>query len=453
MKSITTKMILVMVGVSLVSVILVLFLAQWTTEREFKSFLDNQNQESLVTVFSSYYEKTGSWSGVENVSVRQYNPPPEIPPQDKQAQYTILDSSGIVVMAGFGYRPGDLVPPEEISRGQPITVNGKTVGYLLNERGNPHINPSGSAFLTRMNRVLWYSAIGAGIVAILLGIIISRSITRPIRELTEATRAVASGNLDQKVKVRSKDEIGELAVSFNKMNAELAHSLDLRRQMTADVAHELRTPISVIIGYVDGIHDGVLEPTPDTIDIIREETGRLDHLVDDLRTLSKADAGELPLDMQRVDPRKLLQEAAAVHGHRARLKKIAIKVDLGENIPDVNVDYGRMMQVLNNLVDNALRYTPEDGEICLAIEEQDNRVEIRVKDTGSGISPNDIRKVFDRFYRADPSRQRKDDGGSGLGLAIAKSLVERHNGEIYAESTIGLGTTFIIHLPEYQEEI
>lgn len=446
MKSITTKMILVMVIVGLVSVLLVMALAQWTTQREFKSFLDNQNQESLVSIYSSYYEKNGTWSGVENVTVKQYIPPPE-PPQNNQPHYTILDRSGRVILAGIGYHLGDQVPSDIVANSEPIKVNGTVVGYLINERGNPRLNPSGSTFLSRMNQTLWYSALGAGLVAVLVGIIMARSITKPIRELTVATRAVAAGDLEQKVKIRSNDEIGELGKAFNKMNAELARSLDLRRQMTADVAHELRTPISVILGYVDGIHDGVLDPTAETIDIIREETNRLDHLVDDLRTLSKADAGELPLNIEPVDPRKLLQEAASIHSHRARQSKIAITIDLGVDIPIVQVDYSRMMQVINNLVDNALRYTPENGEIHLSIKHLDGKVEIRVKDTGSGIDPADLDKVFERFYRSDPSRQRKDDGGSGLGLAIAKSLVERHGGDISVQSTKGEGTVFIIHLP------
>lgn len=446
MKSIMSKLILAFVSISLISVILILFVAQWTTEREFRSFLGNQTRESLVTTFSDYYQKVGAWTGVQNITIRQTVPPPDRPQDGQPYPFSVLDTRGTIVLAGPGYQLGDQVPQSVIDQGITITVNGKTVGYLINDRMTPRINPSGSNFLIRMNRIFWYSAIGAALVAIILGFLVSRSITRPIRELTDATRAVTAGDLEQQVPIRSKDEIGELAVSFNKMNAELAHSLDLRRQMTADIAHELRTPISVIIGYVDGIHDGVLEPTPDTIDIIREETGRLDHLVDDLRTLSKADAGELPLDTQRVDPRKLLQEAAAIHSHRAHQRNIVLTLDLAEDTPDVVLDYSRMMQVINNLLDNAMRYTPEGGAIRLSIAKVGEKVEIRVKDNGSGIAAEDLRRVFDRFYRSDPSRQHGDDSGSGLGLAIAKSIVERHGGDIHAESQPGEGTTMIIHL-------
>ncbi|MBT7599445.1 MAG: HAMP domain-containing protein, partial [Anaerolineae bacterium] len=275
----------------------------------------------------------------------------------------------------------------------------------------------------------------------------SRYLTRPIRELTAATRAVADGDLEQVVPVRSQDELGELANSFNRMNENLARSLNLRRQMTADIAHELRTPISIILGHAEGVHDGGLPLSMDTIEIIRDEAGRLEGLVEDLRTLSRADAGELPLDLQPTSLERLLLEARAMYTPIAMQKNITLDIEIAENLPEIELDFTRMIQVLSNLLDNAIRYTPESGQVLLsATQKEDATVEICVQDSGPGLNEEEVENIFNRFYRADTSRQR-DEGGSGLGLAISKSIVEGHRGRIWAESADEQGLAVKISLP------
>jgi signal transduction histidine kinase len=329
--------------------------------------------------------------------------------------------------------------------GQPITEDGEVIGILIQFRTPFEGNPRELEFIERTNLTLLYGALFGAIVALLLGIFLSRTITSPLRELIQATHAISEGNLTQQVSIRSRDELGELAKAFNKMSAQLSHLINSRKQMTADVAHELRTPLSLILGHAEAVHDGVLPPTRENFEIIREEAARLDHLVDDLRTLSLADAGELSINLQSIDPGQLLHEVANLYQVRAQKKNIALDLDTTAPLSTLEADPGRMTQVLTNILDNALRHTPKNGTVILSAKQVDNKIEFAIQDSGPGLSPEDITRIFERFYRADPSRQR-EDGGSGLGLAIAKSIVQAHNGQLSAESEAGKGLKIKISL-------
>jgi signal transduction histidine kinase len=307
-------------------------------------------------------------------------------------------------------------------------------------------NPREREFINRTNLTFLYSALAAACLALILGIFLSRTLTRPIRELTDATHSVAEGNLGLQVSVHSRDELGALAASFNKMSTDLARSTDARKQMTADIAHELRTPLSLILGHAEAVHDGVLPPSRENFEIIREEAIRLEHLVDDLRILSLADAGELSINLQEVSPEKLLNDIQAMYLHIARQRNVKIQPDVASELPMLNIDPGRMTQVLTNILDNALRHTPESGRITLSARKVQAGVELSVQDSGPGIEGEDVNRIFQRFYRTDASRHR-DEGGSGLGLAIAKSIVLAHNGQIWAESAPGKGLTVTVKLP------
>jgi signal transduction histidine kinase len=208
----------------------------------------------------------------------------------------------------------------------------------------------------------------------------------------------------------------------------------------------LRTPISIILGHAEAIHDGVLPASPETIEIIREEAVRLEHLVDDLHTLSLADAGELKLALRPYRPEKLLYDAQKTFAHPARQKKISLVVNAATDLPEIDVDPERMKEVFGNIIDNALRYTPENGKISLSATVVDQFVEMRVQDSGPGVAVEELNQIFERFYRTETSRSR-DQGGSGLGIAIARSIVEKHSGRIWAESRPGEGLTVILQLP------
>jgi len=446
MRSITLKMVLAFLGIALVSIVLIVLLARWNTGTEFSRFVVDRRGADLVQNLADYYSINGSWEGVGKMILSETVPqsPDGGPP--REPFFTLVDQNGLVISAGPGYRLGERVQQHELDQGISINVDGKTVGTLLMGGGPFQRNPREEEFIQRTNLMLVYSAVGASLVALLLGVFLSRTLTRPIRELTEATHAVADGELGKQVSVRSKDEMGELASSFNKMSADLARSSNARKQMTADIAHELRTPLSLIIGHAEAVHDGVLPPTHENFEIIREESLRLEKLVDDLRTLSLADAGELSIDPQEISPQKLLEDLRTSYMHIASQKDIKIQLDSASDTPMLNIDPGRMTQVLTNILENALKHTPEGGRIKLSAKKVPDGVELAVQDSGPGIEGGDTNRIFERFYRTDSARHR-DDGGSGLGLAIAKSIVEMHRGQIWAESKPGQGLKIIIRFP------
>jgi signal transduction histidine kinase len=230
------------------------------------------------------------------------------------------------------------------------------------------------------------------------------------------------------------------------MSADLAHANQLRRQMTADIAHDLRTPLTVISGYLESLRDQVLKPTPERFATLYDETQILQRLVEDLHTLSLADAGELPLQRRPIEPLQILAHVAETYGHAAEQAGVSLVTRATGPLPDVNVDYERISRALGNLVSNALRYTPAGGSICLSAGVAAGELMLSVEDTGSGIAAEHLPNIFERFYRADASRQQQT-GGSGLGLAIVRSIIEAHGGTISVASQLSKGTTFTVGLP------
>lgn len=449
MRSLTSKLTLAFLFVGLLGAILVAFFVKQSTQREFDLFVLDRHLTTLTKNLSEFYQTNGGWQGVN--AVFEQNRSNLTGPDGRLLPLTLVGSDGRVVFVvdpdRSRYRPGDDVSAYKRELGMSIKANGKVAGWLLLSpfRSPPDRGTPEAAFLARMSRAIIYSALGAAAFALLLGVVLARTLSRPIRELTAATRAMAKGDLDQRVTVRSRDELGELAASFNQMSADLAEANRLRRQMTADIAHDLRTPLSVILGYTEALADSKLQGTSETFEIMHDEARHLSHLVEDLRTLSLADAGELPLTRRPVAPQALLDRTVAAHKAQAQQQKISLAIKAEPNLPEVEVDPERMAQVLGNLVCNALRYTPAGGEIVLSAEALPHTLLLRVRDTGAGINPEVLPHIFERFYRADKSRSQ--NGESGLGLPIARSLVEMHGGNISAESTPGQGATFTISLP------
>lgn len=267
---------------------------------------------------------------------------------------------------------------------------------------------------------------------------------------------MADGQLDQEVDVHSNDELGELAGSFNRMAAALADTENQRKQLFADIAHELRTPLSVIRGQLEGMLDGVLAMTPENVSVVHEETILLSRLVEELRTLSLAEAGQLPLQRKSVDLAELTRQAVAAFEPLAELDGIQLSMGIPAETLVVEADAARIQQVLGNLLSNALRHARQgDGlepQVRLDLSHQTRTAQIRVSDNGPGLPSESQKHVFDRFWRADASRSR-DNGGSGLGLAICRGIILAHNGRIWVESEGGRGTTFAFELPLVGQEI
>lgn len=350
----------------------------------------------------------------------------------------LLLAATLVELAFIGHTEGIQLLPFVL-----CAVGWIAVG-LAWQRPAPGVSPEDD-FLQRIAWATTASAAVAGLLALLLGGLLARTLTQPLRELTAATKAMAAGQFDQRVSVRSRDEIGQLAVSFNQMNADLAQASQARKQMTADLAHDLRTPLTILRGYMEGLQDGRLRGSANLYGIMYGEVVHLQRLVEDLRTLSLTDAGELPLNRRAVDPAALLERTGLAYIVQAEEQHTTLRVEAPESLPSIFVDTDRMTQVLNNLVSNALRHT-QNGEIVLAAKAIDGALQMTVSDTGIGIEAVDLPFIFDRFYSTDKSRQRSANDASGLGLAIAKAIVEAHGGSLTVASSPGQGTVFTMTL-------
>ena len=285
------------------------------------------------------------------------------------------------------------------------------------------------------------------IVGLLAGALLGRGLSLPIERLAVATKAVGSRDLSHHVQVKGAQEIQDLAQNFNQMTAELARSEQLRRNMMADVSHELLTPLTVLQGNLRAMLDDVYELNKEEIGTLYEQNKHLIHLVRDLRQLAQAEAGKLPFQITAVNLASLAAETTSFFIPTAAEKNITINRELAENLPLLQADADRLRQVLHNLLGNAIRHTPEGGQITVRAQQATDEIWLSFTDTGEGIVPELLPHVFDRFYRTEESR-RRDTGGAGLGLAISKAIVEAHNGRIAATSPgPGQGTTFTIYFP------
>ena len=306
--------------------------------------------------------------------------------------------------------------------------------------------PSLARFSDTINRSLLISGIGAGALGVLLVVLMSRRALRSVRRLTAAAQSLGRGDLSQRVPVSGRDEIGELSRTFNVMAEGLQDAERQRRNMVADVAHELRNPLSNIRGYVEAVRDGVLEADEATIGSIHRQTMYLSKLVEDLRLLAETEAADFSLDLEPGSMGEVVARSVEAHRPQAQAKGVSLSSSAQIALQEVEMDRTRIEQVLGNLLQNAIRHTPSDGRVDVTVEASESAVKVTVADTGEGISPDDLPHVFDRLFRADPSRTRTT-GGAGLGLTIARQLVEAHGGSIRAESTPSQGSRFIFEIP------
>ncbi len=458
-RSITTRLILAFLLIGITVLALASGITYWLTVRDFKQLTFDQARNRFVSDMVFYYQTHGGWDGVleyyqlRNTAASRLNPPPGGPgpssgPSQPPAQtifFALVGQDGRVLIPAGTYEVGQTVPQSVLSQGTAITVDQVQVGTALVTGSPPPLGGLEQHYLTSSNLALLYAALVGLALALVLGIFLARALTHPIRDLTAAIHAMTAGDLNQHVVIKSEDELGELGAAFNQMSSDLDRLSQSRRQMTADIAHDLRNPLTVIGGYIESIREGVLKPTPERLEAIQVEVRHLERLVDDLRTLSQAEAGELRLNREPVSVQQLLEAAAQSYRPLAEKQGIKLKTEVQKDVPELNVDPDRMAQVLGNAITNSLRYTEPPGEITLGALRNTDRVILTVGDTGKGIAPEALPHVFDRFYRGDASRTGGEE--SGLGLAIAKSIVEAHGGEISAISAPGMGTTIKIALP------
>jgi signal transduction histidine kinase len=441
-------------------------------------------QHTYVEELADYYlAHERSWDGID----RRLRDEPFGP--ISFLGYALADANGrIIVSNDQRLKAGQPLAADLLARGTPVVARGSRVGtFVLLQPGNdfrpspppPNQMPS---FFWSVLRGFLFAGLGLSGVLLALAAFFAQRISRPIRGITAASQALAAGQLDVQAPGARVRELDDLARSFNAMARALSQADRQRRQMTADVAHELRTPLSIIKGRLEGLQDGVYTATPEEIERLLGATALLERLIEDLRLLALAEAGQLALYTEQLEPREMLQDAAQAFSGQAAEQSVTLEIATPGDLPLVEADPQRMAQVFANLIANALRYTPAGGTITLEATTDHRRdtetqrhgdvaivdlpvspspglaglppsvvgrrssVVFQVRDTGQGIAPDDLPHVFDRFYRADRSRTR-GSGGAGLGLAIAKQIVVAHSGAIWAESELGHGTTINVALP------
>jgi signal transduction histidine kinase len=369
----------------------------------------------------------------------------------------LADGQRIVISDTAGELDGQTLTIPQLANGVPVMVNDSLVGTILVTPNDfAGTNTLAEQFLSSVNRSIILSVVFASIIALLLGAILFFQITAPLRQLNKAASGIANGDLSQRVAIRSQDELGELSQTFNQMAESLDRNETQRQHLMADIAHELRTPITVIQANLEAMLDEVLPLDVEQVAALHDETLLLSRLVGDLRLLSQAEAGVLKLERHETEIGSLIQRVMEKIKVQAQQNGINLEIEAPENLPKIWIDADRITQVLNNLIGNALRYTPRDGKIVVSATKSPGsagNIQISVTDTGPGIDPEALPFVFDRFYRADQSRAR-NSGGSGLGLAIVRQLVEAHGGKVEAVSPVfsnadkqGYGTRITITLP------
>ncbi|MCL5985395.1 MAG: ATP-binding protein [Actinobacteria bacterium] len=445
-----------------------------SVNRQFNTYLQKGfalRTFGLASSIASSYLSTGSWEDAQKI-IENYA-------QTFGGNYAITDANEVIVASTIaGLLGGDesqlsasgFNSTEILDNGQKIAILYVNAGIMGMHTGNTMMNlgqnrmgqmmnqliaPSQleikladleQNFLKAIRRVLIVIGLLSALLATGISLYISNLIINPIKKMTKVVKKMASGDLTQRVKYSSVDELGVLASSFNEMADDLQRSENSRRELIADIAHEFRTPLTSIKGYIESIKDGIKKPDPQTLGRVLDETDRLTSLISDLQQLSLAESGNINLEKETVDLNNLLKTSLAKFEIEIMKKKISARLDLQKNIPPINLDKKRISQVFENLISNAIKYNKKNGIIDIISNFDKSGAKIVFSDSGIGIPSNEIPFIFDRFYRSEKSRSRKT-GGTGLGLSIAKNYIELHGGSIKVESVEGKGTTFTVFLP------
>jgi signal transduction histidine kinase len=432
----------------LVSISLVAIIARRQTVNEVRSFMFRGGMyglSSLTASLENYYQANHTWNGIQSIftSGRGMNGIGRMMSQG----LLLADSSGTIVAGDQPGSGGNIMTTIQIDTAIPLTVDGRLVGYLYAPGGVGISLVNQQAVLTRLDKAVLIAGLIAGALSLVLALILAYTLLRPVHALTFAAQQLAIGDLSHRVDVHGDDELATLGHAFNKMADSLQQAEEARRAMTADIAHELRNPLAVQRASLEALQDGIYPLTAENLAPVIEQNLMLTRLVDDLRTLALADAGQIELERTSIDLPALVERVVDRFQPQAHSQQVGMTIISPQSpIPILSADPTRLEQVLTNLLSNALRYTPTGGQIELAFSSANGVVRLNIHDSGPGIPEQALPHIFERFYRADKSRARAE-GGSGLGLTIARQLARLHGGDLTAANHLSGGAVFTLTLP------
>jgi two-component system, OmpR family, sensor histidine kinase BaeS len=451
------RLILSFILVVLVSVFGVVWIARQNSATAVRAFMYRGGMSGtggLVSALQVYYQEHGSWQGVADLLNTPRGHGQGMGQgmmgqgQGMNQRLRVADASGVMIADTTNPVPSGSLSRSEMSAAIALQVDGQTVGYLLPEGGMPFNRADETFLINSLTNAALTAGLIAGGVALVLALLLAYNLMRPVREMTAAAQRLGGGDLSQRVQVHGSDELAVLGHTFNQMADSLQQAQKSRKAMTADIAHELRNPLAVQRAHLEALQDGIYPLNVENLQPVLDQNLLLTRLVDDLRTLALADAGQLQLEYVPTDLAELVMRVVDRFRAQAAAYQIALRLGLPEQISSpVWVDPMRIEQILSNLISNALRYTPRDGFIEITLTRLSGRVRVEVRDSGPGIPTESLAQIFERFYRVDRSRSR-EEGGSGLGLAIARQLAEVHGGTLQAANHPEGGALFTLEVPD-----
>ncbi len=455
-KSLKTRLILTYAAVALLTILVALLFVRFRSGQSLRNLVIDQQVEEMSVMVEDYYNANQTMDGfvyyylstmLRSGAESPFSQPPrDSDPEDIRGIRGLVDNAGRTLLPTQNLSVGVLVPERWLEGAREVEVNGVVVARILVDEKSLELSRTEQLFIDRVNMAIAIAAATGILTAVIIGILLAAGILKPIRRLTEASEQMAQGVLGQQVVVTSQDEIGRLGESFNRMSTDLARADAERKRLTADITHDLSTPLQIISGYIEMYENGDVSLNPKQLGIIKTELENLRRLVGDLTVLTQAEGGGVEILLSPISPNQLLEQIAQAYQPIASQQGVYLRLDLDETPAMINVDEGRMLQVLKNLMENALRHTPAGGTVTLA-SKVGEQVELSVADNGGGIAAEDLPLIFERFYQADKART-SSKGKMGLGLAICKALVELQGASIKAESPgLGQGTkiTVTIH--------
>jgi signal transduction histidine kinase len=452
--SVRNQLISTYLAISIFTALIIYVLTYTTSERRVERLAQDYMLKEMVEEVHHWYAAERSWEGFADYFKSLHPPfPDKKEPERNQVNAAGSKKAGIVtadqrvLLKYLYFQPGELIPEAYLVNARQVTFHGEVIAWIIPpEATGINLNSQLQVFLDNTSDILLISVGVSIIAALVLGVIFAKAVLKPIEKLTAATSAIASGNLDQKIESLRDDEIGDLSRSFNKMSQDLVKAEHQRRQLTADITHDLCTPVQVVMGYIEMAQAGELTLSQERIAIIASELEQIRRLIQDMSLLAQTDTRTLSIISSPTAISALIQRVVRMYQLSCHEKNIDLSYHCPIDLPQLYLDEERMVQVLSNLVSNAIRYVPEGGKISITSYIDQSRLIIKVNDNGCGIHPDHLPFVFDRFYRSDTSRSDAS-GKMGLGLSISRGLVEMQGGTIRVDSDGHTGSEFIIYFP------